>query len=55
MQYFNWQVGYGAFSISVAGVSNIAKYIENQDKHHQKRSFQEEDNAFLNQYNAEID
>lgn len=39
---FQWQAGYGAFSYSHSQLSKVAKYIENQEQHHRKRSFREE-------------
>ena len=39
---FEWQKGYGAFTHSRSQISQVAKYIENQEKHHQKKSFKEE-------------
>ncbi len=39
---FEWQRGYGAFTHSKSQVDTVIKYILNQDKHHQKRSFRDE-------------
>jgi REP element-mobilizing transposase RayT len=39
---FAWQSGYGAFSVSRSNVSSVANYIEDQEKHHRKRTFEEE-------------
>ena len=39
---FSWQAGYGAFSVSRSNVSAVARYIECQEKHHRKRTFEEE-------------
>ena len=36
---FEWQKGYGAFSVSPTAVSAVSKYIENQRSHHQKVDF----------------
>jgi REP element-mobilizing transposase RayT len=52
---FDWQDGYGAFSISPAHVDVLIKYISNQEKHHQKVSFQDEYLAMLKKYNLEYD
>ena len=40
--HFSWQEGYGAFSYSHSQVPQVYRYILNQEKHHQKRSFKEE-------------
>ncbi len=39
---FEWQEGYGAFSIGVSGIEDTVKYIENQAEHHRKSSFKSE-------------
>ncbi len=44
---FEWQTGYGAFSIGVSAVADTIAYIENQAEHHRRRSFREELEAIL--------
>jgi putative transposase len=39
---FSWQEGYGAFSYGHSQLSSIIRYIQNQEKHHRRRSFQDE-------------
>jgi REP element-mobilizing transposase RayT len=39
---FGWQSGYAAFSVSRSNVAAVANYIEAQEAHHRKRTFQEE-------------
>jgi REP element-mobilizing transposase RayT len=39
---FKWQEGYGAFSVSPSQTQTVVSYIQNQEKHHAKRSFEEE-------------
>ena len=39
---FSWQEGYGGFSYSRSRLDKVIKYIENQEKHHQKKTFREE-------------
>ena len=39
---FSWQAGYGAFSYSKSQIPDVVKYIQNQERHHQKLTFQEE-------------
>ena len=39
---FSWQEGYGGFSYSRSQLDKVIKYIENQEKHHQKKTFREE-------------
>ena len=52
---FGWQEGYGAFSVSKSQEPNVIGYINKQEQHHQKRSFQDEYLEFLNQYKIEYD
>jgi putative transposase len=44
---FAWQEGYGSFSVSYSALESVQKYIQNQEKHHAKVSFQEEYLKFL--------
>ena len=53
--HFNWQRGFGAFSYSRSQVSTVAKYIENQERHHAKRSFRDEYLALLKKFDVEYD
>jgi putative transposase len=39
---FSWQEGYGAFSYGHSQLNTIIRYIQNQEKHHGRRSFQQE-------------
>lgn len=39
---FQWAKGYYAETISYHELSNVVKYIENQEEHHRKLSFREE-------------
>ena len=52
---FSWQSGYGGFSISPSLVDKTASYIRLQEKHHARRSFQEEYKLFLQEYGIEYD
>jgi putative transposase len=52
---FAWQEGYGAFSISVSGIDETIAYIQSQDEHHRRRTFQEEFLAFLRKHNIAYD
>jgi putative transposase len=44
---FEWQKGYGAFSVSPSLLPTVQAYIRNQEEHHKKRSFEEEFLALL--------
>jgi len=52
---FEWQEGYGAFSIGRAQVEVTLKYIAGQEEHHKKRDFQAEFVAFLKKHHIEYD
>ncbi len=40
--HFSWQRGYGAFFVSESSVENVISYIENQEEHYKKTTFEEE-------------
>ena len=50
---FEWQEGYGAFSIGLSGVTDTTKYIQTQAEHHRRMSFKEELEAFLKKHGME--
>ena len=39
---FQWQNGYGAFSVSVSQLDQVTSYIRDQHEHHTKMTFEEE-------------
>lgn len=51
---FEWQSGFGAFSIGQSGVEGTVRYIINQEKHHQKKSFKEEYLELLKAYQVDF-
>ena len=55
MTDFHWQSGYGAFSISPGHVAALTKYIEDQEEHHRRESFQDEFRRLCAKYGVEID
>jgi len=52
---FEWQEGYGAFSVSASQVKRTMAYIQNQKEHHRRKSFQEEFLEFLIKHGVEYD
>ncbi len=52
---FEWQAGYGAFSVSQSNVESVREYIRNQKEHHKSESFQDEFRRFLIRYEVEFD
>jgi len=53
--HFSWQEGFGAFSYSQSHLSTVASYIENQERHHARRSFREEYLSLLKRFQIEHD
>ncbi len=53
MGKFEWQTGFGAFTIGQSQIQSVVNYILNQEEHHKKKTFREEYIEFLNAY--EID
>ena len=52
---FHWQGGYAAFSVSQSNLQEVIRYIENQEEHHKRVTFQDEYRAFLKAYGVEYD
>ena len=52
---FAWQRGYGCFSVSPRDSEELVAYVDNQEEHHKKRSFQEEFRMFLDKYGVNYD
>jgi putative transposase len=52
---FHWQAGYAAFSVSQSNIDEVKRYIENQEEHHRKMTFQDELRAFLRRHQIEFD
>jgi putative transposase len=52
---FQWQRGYGAFSISPGHVDALKAYIANQAEHHRRETFQDEFRRLCKKYGIEID
>jgi len=47
LQEFAWQEGYASFSVSYSTLDKIREYIQNQENHHAKESFDDEYLKFL--------
>jgi REP element-mobilizing transposase RayT len=52
---FQWQEGYGAFSVSSSLLKTVQAYIRNQSEHHHKRTFEEEFRALLDKSGVAYD
>ncbi len=52
---FEWQEGYGAFTVSASNVKAVRKYISTQAEHHHHRSFEDEYRELLEKHEIEFD
>jgi putative transposase len=52
---FHWQHGYGAFSVGQSDVDAVIQYIDTQEEHHRRSSFQDELRGFLARYQVPYD
>ena len=52
---FAWQRGHGSFSLSPKDLDSLIAYLTNEEKHHQKISFQDEYRKILSKYGMEWD
>ena len=52
---FQWQQGYGAFSHSRSQVDKVVHYIATQQEHHRKKTFLDEYQQILKDFNIEFD
>lgn len=52
---FSWQDGCGAFSVSESNTQAVINYIRDQEKHHRKRSFEQEYVEFLKKHRIKFD
>jgi REP element-mobilizing transposase RayT len=52
---FTWQEGFGAFSYSRSQLDTVIRYIQNQQKHHAKKSFREEYIQLLERFGVAYD
>ena len=52
---FQWQAGYGIFSVSQSNVGQLKHYISGQEEHHKHMSFQDEFRELCRKHGIEID
>ncbi len=52
---FAWQIGYGAFSVSASNEEQVIRYIQDQERHHRRISFQEEFMVLLRKHGVAFD
>lgn len=51
---FEWQDEYFALSVSESVVDKVRNYIKNQEEHHKKKTFKEEYDEIIENYNIQI-
>jgi len=51
---FEWQIGFGAFTVSQSQIPKIINYIKKQEEHHRIKTFREEYVEFLNAYKIDF-
>ena len=52
---FHWQKKYAAFSVSKSNLARVAKYIDGQEEHHRRPTFQDELRALLSRHGMAIE
>lgn len=52
---FQWQAGYGIFSVSESNVQHVKRYIANQEEHHKRISFQDEFRTLCVRHGVDMD
>lgn len=52
---FQWQEGFGAFSYAKSQLPAVINYVQNQEIHHQKKTFIEEYKEFLEKFEVQYD
>ena len=52
---FQWQEGYSIFSVSASVMGRVSHYIERQEEHHRKFTFEEELKQLLEKHGVKYD
>ena len=53
-QPFQWQDGYGAFTIGISQVEATVRYINNQERHHRRMTWDEELKKMLEKHGIRL-
>lgn len=53
--HFAWQIGYGAFTVSASQLDKVLDYVRNQERHHRRKTFQDEYLALLKRHGIEFE
>lgn len=51
---FKWQSGFGSFNYGKSQLSDMIRYIENQNEHHKHQTFREEYIQFLKNFDVDF-
>ena len=52
---FEWQIGYGAFTVSYSHIEIVRNYIRSQREHHRTKTFEEEYIELLEKHNIKFE
>ena len=52
---FGWRGGYAVYTVSQSNVEQVTRYVENQENHHKKMTFEQELRALLKKHRMEWD
>ena len=52
---FEWQIGYGAFTVSYSHIEIVQNYIRSQREHHRTRTFEEEYIGLLERHHIKFE
>jgi len=55
VDYFEWQAGYAAFSVSESQVDRVREYVQHQEEHHRRILFNDEYLGLLRKHNIPFD
>jgi|JI6StandDraft_1071083.scaffolds.fasta_scaffold12648_2 putative transposase len=55
LEHFAWQNGYAAFSVYYREMHRLLAYIDGQEEHHRKRTFQDEYRGLMTENGIEFD
>ncbi len=55
LRSFEWQDGFGVFSVSKSNVPEVVEYIKNQREHHAKQTFEDEYVSLLRLHGVDYD
>jgi REP element-mobilizing transposase RayT len=55
LRKFGWQDGYSAFTVSESQIASVRRYIQHQEQHHRRQSYQDELRALLRKHGIEFE